>query len=609
MARFPVQVFTRDNALVGYDDDYKSSPLARKFAGWPRGVYTGFVPGTTPGSPLLTLSIDPTEGVSIIKLPSAGDPGGIDLVVKSTITIDFTGHLTFPVNVVAVATYDDSGAPSAQLFTISPGTPAWNEVVVCQVQGAPLAMTTAINPALGQRTSPLAFVGSDFGYMPAGAVEDLQAAVDIVNEVVAARVGLDAVDYPSLSDRLAADLSAASMGARLGKVFRALRSNDYTVAANATEVRVAGSFSEVNRDFAPFITLSGAGSESSEGAVAAPNDSSRNVAIVVDSNSGYKIIDDDTNRRVIYGRLEGPTSEAIAGTFQFTLALATVTASDADLLAQVSQGDGLEGPDGKVYEVATVVDDSTLILRDAYQGPTTSSSSVSKQVWLLRFRKLVSGSETAAAVPAATTLHFVFPAFLTLGQDNPDWTLPHLTGAERPPFPAATTTLAGKVPLGTAGSLVGAVFVQAAGAPVAGGPFHLINFSAGGGQVQQTAPGVITVGAIGGTGAPGPPGASGGPGPAGATGPGFTALTLFETESHSLPFTPVPVPWSTTLPMGHTIRAVGGGFASVRDRGAWAKGADILEIDDISFSGSDATISGTITGDINFKVFLTSAGS
>lgn len=608
--RFPLKVFTVESAIVGYDDRYRSSVVGQKFSGWPKGVYVGFTPSVSPPSPVISFAINPTEGFSLVKLPSSADPAGVDVILTSVVQVDLSSVVTFPVFVTMRAAYYDDAPPTAEIvvYPVGSGVP-WNEVILCLASGSPPALVISADPGAGTRTEPLATGSAPFGYMPAGSMEDLATAVDMVNEVVAARLGFDGTPYTTLSERIAGDYSAASMAGRLGRVLNTLRSNDYAVPSGSTQFNVSGSFSQVNRDFNPRVTLGGEGAEDADGAVAAPNDSVRNVAIVLDTNTGYRLIDDDDDRNILFGRVDGPTVEQLSGTLSFVFASVDVNGTDTSFTDELQVGDTIKGQDGLYYEVLTILDDTHLILRDAYLGTNSSASSELRR-WMLRLRKLVGGVESSAQLQAAATLRFFFPAFFTRATASFDYDLAHMTPGTAPPLPSASTTVPGRVLLGASTSLAGALLLQNGGVPLAGGPFHTLNFPNGSGQIVQTTPGKVTIGEIGAQGPQGPAGTSGAQGPAGPIGPGFTARTTFlKTSIATNPAFPAPSsPFSFTLPMGHTVRHMSAGIAMFRDLGSVFTPTDYIDITLISFAGSNATITGDIYGDNEAFLFFSSAG-
>jgi hypothetical protein len=617
MAVFPLQVFTKENAPVAFGERYKSSPLGIKYAGQPKGVYIGLV--TSTAGPILTLSPDSTHGYSLIKLPSRGDPSGLDIVVTNPIQLDFSAQpdVDFPLLVVARASYfdDPDRTTSATLVTRSGSVSSIDddEVLVCVVNGPAATISVLSDPAQGERDSPLAFSGVDFGFMPGGAIEDLQAAADIVGEVVAARVGLDSTAHDSLSARIAEDYGAASMASRLALVFRALRSNDYSVTAGDQEIIVSGSFTEVDRDFEPAITLGGLGSETEEGVIAGPNDDTRNIVMLVDATTGYRPIDNALDRRTVFGRIVGPNQSPISGEWQFLNASLNVTASDGNGQAtvEVETGDSVLGPDGKFYEVDSVTGDNSLLLRTAYQGASETIAPSSIQRWTLSFKRLNSGAEEDVSYPADGTVRFFFPTFVSMERGNADWRLAMHTAAEREPLPEATTTAPGRVTLADGGALLGAVNIQSAGTPLTGGPFHTIKFSAVEANVQDVAPGEVSVIEIGPDGLKGLDGPSGGAGNPGATGPGYSQLNPFEPSNEfSFPGITPPTVFSFTQNMGHNIRYLHGDIARYRDFGYFSgNGVDRYVVSGIEqVSATEGQIDGTIAGDTALIVFLSSAG-
>lgn len=618
MAVFPLHYFTKPNVPVAFNDRYGSSPLGIKFAGQPKGVYVGLVPSVI-GS-VLTLSPDPTHGYSLVKVPSENDPGGMDVFLEDPVVLDFTGQpdVDYPILVIARASYtNDSSQPTEASFITRSGptsSVADDEVLVCVVNGPTAAISVGNEPALGQKDVPLALSGVNFGYMPGGSIENLQAAADIVDEVVAARTGLNSTTHPSLSARLASDYGATSMAERLALSFRALRSNDYDMLIGESSVVVSGSFSEAERDHLPKITLDGSGSETTSGAIAAPADAIRNVAIAVDASTGCRLIDNTTDRRIIFGRISGPNTEVISGTWAFVNASTTLISSDGNGQATVELevGDTVQGPDSKHYEVSAISSDTAVTLRTAYQGASSTAAIVTRRRWLLLLKKIVGGTEQDAALSADTSVRFFFPTFLPMATSTADWKLGLHTSAERPPLPLASTTVPGRVRLAAPGTLLGSINVQNAGAPLGGGPFHTINFNSVNASVVPTGtPGEVEVTEIGPQGPQGPDGPSGGPGNPGGPGPGFSALNAFEVSTEFVSnMLGVPVPFSFTQDMGHNIRVLHGNIAKWRDLGAFfGVGQERLVISDVSVvSATEGRIQGTIAGDTRLTVFLSSAG-
>lgn len=614
MTTFPLQVFTQENAPISFNSDYRSSFLAKKFAGMPKGVYVGFAPTVSPPSPILTLSPDTSEQFSLIKVPSGGDPAGMDIVVDQDITLDFTGQpaLDFPIHVLARASYQDdaSNPTTAEIFTRSATTVSHDEVLICVVDGIPSALTVAFDPDLNERDAPLALSGVDFGFMPAGSVENLTLAVDTVTEVVAARLGLDNVTYPSLSDRLAADQSAAAMAGRLSLVSRALRSNDYSVTAGQESVNVSGSFSEVNRAHEPLITLAGSGSETQAGVVAAPNDTIRNVCLVQDANTGARPVDGPAERNTIFGRLEGPENIGLTGTWTFTMSSDDVVGEGTNAATELQVGDTIQGVDGLFYEIEAVNSNTSITLVDAYRGSTASSDTLNARRWMLNLRIVDSGVEQDASLPTPATVRFFFPAFTSTELSNFDYRLAMHSHLEKEPVGSATTTDPGIGILGTTGGQLGGVTVQNAGVPL--GQFHTINFSSASAVVVvgPSGPGEVSVAQIGPPGSAGPTGSIGAPGPTGATGPGFSAITEY-AESPTIAGVPAgpPNPFSFTEPFTHNVRILMPGIATWRDFGIFVGGVDIIDIANVSTpSATEGQITGTIAQDTDGKVFLSAAG-
>jgi len=619
MAVFPLQFFTEGKARVGLDEDYRSSPLGVKYAGQPKGAYVGFIPSVL-GS-VLTLSPDPSLGYSLVKVASNVDPGGMDVIIDSPVTLNFAGQpdVDFPLNVMMRSSFFEDGVSgtSAEIFTRSDTVPVENdEALICVVVGPSATISVTFDATIGERDEPLAFASVDFGFMPGGSIEDLRAAADIVNEVVAARVGLDSTVHSDLSGRIAEDYSASSIAGRLAVIFRALRSNDYLVGAGEESVVVSGSFSEIDRDYEPKITLSALGSESSEGALASPNDVVRNVALVVDATTGYRPIDDLTERRVIFGRLIGPNERTISGVWQFLNASKNVTATDGNgqAIVEVQVRDTILGPDGNYYEVDLIEDDNSLVLRTAFRSASATAPSTVIHHWTVEFKKIVGGVELDASLIAATTVRFFFPAFVSMARSNFDWKLALHTAAERSPLPVASTTVPGIIALAVTGARLGAVNIKNKGVLLPGGPFHTINFNSVNASVEPTAitgeVGVVEIGIQGDKGEDGTVGAQGEPG---EVGPGFSALNPFEISGEFGPGLGAPVAWSFTKNMGHNVRYIAGNIARWRSGGGpITTPGDRLDITNVSIpTATEGRIEGTlggVTGNVYLRAFLSSAG-
>lgn len=614
MSVYPLQFFT-DDSTVGFTEDYKSSPLNRKYAGQPKGAYVGFIPSAI-GSELV-LDVDPTFGYSLIKVPSNADSGGLDIVVDEQIRMEFLGQpsVDFPLLVIARATYfDDPNNPTrAEIITRSSGQPGFDEVLICEVDGPDTAISVRFSAVIGERDEPLAFQSTKFGFMPGGSIENLQAAADVVNEVVAARIGLDATVHPDLSSRIAEDYSASSMAGRLALVSRVMRSNDYSISLGDDSVVVSGSFTEIDRDHEPKVTLEGVGSETVEGALAGPNDLIRNVAVIVDADTGYRPVDDPTDRRVTFGRLTGPAEAEISGQWTFLNASKDVSATEGQATTDIKAGDTIRGGDGKHYEVETITDDVNIVLRTAYASATATVDSTIIRRWELSFKRLNVGTEEDAILSGVTNLRFFFPSFLSMEQGSFDWRMALHTSAERAPLAAATTTVPGTVRLADTFSLLGSVNIQNAGGLLGGGPFHTINFNDTNASVVATGtPGEVEVVEIGPEGPDGPQGPTGATGDTGVVGVGYSVLNTFEIATEIASVWPGPEqPWSFTKDMGHNIRYLHGNVSSFRDRGQFTNNntfdyLNITEVETISLQ--EGRISGNFSGDVNFTPFLSSAG-
>jgi len=241
---------------------------------------------------------------------------------------------------------DDLTALSTVDLTYTKGV-AKDEVLLCLVTGTPGAISVSATPPT-DRDEPIAYPGVPFGFMPSGSMEALAAAVEILNEVAAARVDLQGVSHTTLKERLDTDLGAEAMAFRLGRVLRGLVSNDYLASAGVSSINVSGSLSAVNRNVAPFVTLNGVGTETVTGAVADPTDTVRNVCVVINTTTGDRLIDTPSDRTTVFGRLRQEDDFVLDGEIFFVNALTSVTGdSQTRFTLQLQVGDTIQGPDGK----------------------------------------------------------------------------------------------------------------------------------------------------------------------------------------------------------------------------------------------------------------------
>lgn len=188
----------------------------------------------------------------------------LDVITTDEVSIDFTGFVdgtyyvyvtgSYSIGSTTIATVQSRTTPVPNLIT---------EVLVCVVQKVSQTLTIqATSPAT--RQEPFAQGGQRIGFMPAGSIESLLAATQTTDEVLAARQGVDGVvaapfdvaqpQSTGLPDRLRTDLSRGSMASRLGKLLTVVRSNDFPVTApitSGTLINISGSFSARTRDFQP----------------------------------------------------------------------------------------------------------------------------------------------------------------------------------------------------------------------------------------------------------------------------------------------------------------------------------------------------------------------
>lgn len=555
----PVHTFASSEIKCRYGANYASSDVNEKFLGVPLGIYFGFAPSVTPGSLLLTLNVDQTFGVSFARTRSLLSEQEVDIVLDEAVVLDFTGHDfgANPTVYVKVRASVDVGQPTtAEVFTDAVPPAALTEHLVCVITkpGADLVVDST-EPA--NRSTPFAWTGAPYGYgfMKESAVEQLLAAVDMVNEVAAARLDLLGVTHPwnppgdlGLDDRIVSDLLPAAIAGRLALLHRVVQANTYTAAATASSFDVSTSFSRFSRTELPALTFQPGGSETTAGAVTGGDVESRNVCFVVNEATRERLVDSD--RRVIYGRLTSADTD-LTGTLDFVNGSPNVTGVGTAFLTELAANALVVAPDGEVYVVASVTDNLNLVLADNYLGANTTDVAA-RRVFTLSTFVNVSGVETSRSISVGTAFRFFFPVWVLLSDATFDATNFMLASGEAQPLPPAAVGVKGRVLLhpGTTGGLGGAVLaVRDAGAVVGSGqPTWALDFDG----ASVSAPGVADISAAGPTGPIGPGGGSPGPaGPAGAQGDGFDAYSdLFNLS-------PLYVPpgggWATLTPLTHSV--------------------------------------------------------
>jgi hypothetical protein len=600
----PEHVFNPQEIHCRWNAHYASSEVNQKFLGIPLGIYFGFVPQVTAGSLILTLGIDPVFGVSFARTRSLLAEQEADVVFETPITLDFTGHdfVLNPTVYVKLKASVAVGQPtSAEVFTSGTGPAPLTEQLICVVtKPAADLVVTATEPA--NRSNPYAWASATYGYgfMKDSAVEQLLAAVDMVNEVAAARLDLDGVTHPynppfdyGLDDRIGADLQPDAIASRLALFFRVVRSNAYTAAATTNVFDVSSSFAQTSRTFSPMISFNSGGNETTTGATTDGDIENRNICFVVNDATRERLIDAD--RLVLYGRLTAATTP-LTGTITFTNAVAAIVGIGTLFLTELALGALVIGPDGQTYSVLTITDNFNVTLGSTYAGVTVVGATASRRVFTLTTYHIAGGVEIGHAITIATVFHFYFPAWVLLSDATFDAQNYMLSSGEEPPLPNAAVGVEGKVFLhpGTTGGLGGAVLsVKDAGSPVGSGvPVFGLDFTG----AAVGAPGVADISASGPVGPVGPGGGSpGAPGPTGPTGTGFG---LFSSAFSAGPFniTPPFTGWPTLTVLSHNVTYPGppkyihGGLAQWLINAPLSDNSDHIDMTNVTTSGNQGTV-------------------
>lgn len=603
MGAFPTITLSREHTKVRFLEPRAPLAIGQRWLGMPRGVYFGFLPQVTSGSDVLTLATDPVTGFSLLKVGSSTMTTMVDIFTADPVQLNFTGHNVWPVYVLARADFADGAVTQARIFTRATGVSSIREVLICAVTKVGNDLVVDI----GGRQGPLAFQGQRFGFMGDGAIGELNSTAAAVAEVQAARTSPYTGAHSTLKERIDADLVGASLADRLGLRFVAVGSNRHTVVGSSANV--SGSFIESRRVLAPHMDLTPGGDESTEGVVCGPTDTVRNICTIVNADTGLRIIDSGTGEPV-FGRLHFVSGNVGAGKqIRFFNALTSVDGNGTNpFQAPLEEGDAIQGPDGRFYEIAQIISTDMATLGSAYQGPGAPVVAVDPvyRRFTIDFHTL-SGPVALASTP----IQFLAPAFFRADRAVFDATLLLQKNAVRPDIEDATAATAGKALLATDFGLVGSFRTIKNASVAIGNDFHTLNFVYGG--ATDAGGGVVNVSVPGEVGPPGPNANQGPDGPTGPAGPGYSLNNSFElsplsdmtavaggpvTLSFTVDFTNPAVTPTMTVPPG--IVHLNGGWATID--GPSNSGFERLHIDHIQkISFKEGRIQGRIVPEPNLS--------
>lgn len=606
MVAFPTLSLPKENVKMRFLEEGVPLALGQRWYGMPRGVWIGFVPSVTPASDVLTLDVDPNHNFSLLRVGSENLRTQVEVFTPDPIMLDFSGHATFPIYVLAKASFRDKKPTQGVIFTRTTGPSGPQEVLICQVD-KPAADLVVTSAAPITKNLPTAFQGQRFGFMPGGAIDDLVAASAVGGFIVAARVSAHTGAHADLSTRIAADLVGPSMADRLALRQVHVVSNVHG-PVTGTSVNVSGSFAETGREIGPSRDIEAGGTTSVEGAItAAP----RNIGFVVNATTGERLIESGS-RLIVLGRLSFTSGTAGVGKeIRFTNASTAVDGNGTNpFQAPLEEGDIVLAPDGKYYEIETFTDPNNAVLKVAYQGPGAPDVAIDAP-----FRRFTLDFErvdgTPVTPPDSPEIRFLFPTYFRADRAIFDGLLLIKRDGERPVLPSASETEEGKFLLAVDGGLVGSIRTIRDNGSAVGNDFHTLNFLSGG--ATDAGGGVANVAVPGATGPPGTPANQGPDGPSGDAGPGYTATnaTLFEGSA----FSSTPTPTSVSFSVDFSV--VEATFSAINNLwGGWSgfDGHATLNLYEIT----DITQTGPTTGRIDaefgpgvqnarFKVYLGAA--
>lgn len=307
MALFPEFTFSEDDIYMRWGQRYISEGFDKKFLGFPIGIHKGFTPEVDTVDPgnKINLNVDATQGYSMLKVKATSDNIMLDVYTEDNITLDFQSHIFgTSIYVVARGGYTVGSTSTAEIITQNAPGDGLTEVTICRVEKIAGLLQVFFADIPADRHLPTAHAVADFGYMTSGAQEQLDTAVLVRTEIIAARADLDTgFIHPDLSARLTQDYGTVDN--RLAKALDLVQGNVHALAAPAFSMSIADSLSSGTRTFEPIIDIDPNGlpgiGVADDGVISASPD---NVVPLINSDTGRKIY--DTGDNPVYGRFTAP---------------------------------------------------------------------------------------------------------------------------------------------------------------------------------------------------------------------------------------------------------------------------------------------------------------
>src|SRR3989304_1131904 len=103
MPAFPSVILPNTNVKMRFREPSAPEALNARWLGMPRGVYPGFIPQVSVGSPILPLAGDPNHSFSLLKVGSQTERVQVDIFTTGSVELNFSGHTQFPVYIIARA--------------------------------------------------------------------------------------------------------------------------------------------------------------------------------------------------------------------------------------------------------------------------------------------------------------------------------------------------------------------------------------------------------------------------------------------------------------------------------------------------------------------------
>ena len=237
MSSFPSVALTQEQVKIRFEEPFLAVAINRRFLPMPAGIYRGFTVVTSGSDKIVELHPG-LEGDSIAVF-EVDNGYSVQVRVEGIVELDFTGHASYPVYIVAEADFVPDATTTGTIKSVS--VPGANQCIICKISDAGAGLSASVTPP-GDQTSPDA-IGAR-GFMPAGSVALLPSAGQ--KQALAGTVGT-----PSSSNKYVTESDPRISGATQTRSFLISIFSEVSGGLGDPDVGSAGDFATL--DFPPAV--------------------------------------------------------------------------------------------------------------------------------------------------------------------------------------------------------------------------------------------------------------------------------------------------------------------------------------------------------------------